>query len=93
VVRLHAHPMDWLVAGCTGVCYLEPISRKAFAELRNVTTIECNDIGTALEAWCWAFESDEDELARFSIDDSPAEIRSYFESEVKWQVAVAESRK
>jgi hypothetical protein len=48
VVRLHAHPMNWLESGCTGVCHIEPISRKALAELRNVETIECNDIHTAV---------------------------------------------
>jgi hypothetical protein len=92
VVRLHAHPMDWLEAGCIGVCYIEPCSRKALKELHAAKTIQCNDIHTALEAWDWAFGGDDDELARFDIDDSPASIRSYFESEVEWQVAVAESR-
>jgi hypothetical protein len=85
VVRLHAHPMDWLEAGCTGVCYIEPISRKALRELRGVTTIECNDIHTALEVWDWAFDGDEDELSRFLIDDSPLAIRCYFEDEVRWR--------
>jgi hypothetical protein len=87
VVRLHPHPMDWLEAGCTGVCHIEPISRKALAELRNVETIECNDIYTALEAWDWGFGADEDELARFAIDDTPASIRDYFEAEAKWRTA------
>jgi hypothetical protein len=87
VVRLHAHPMDWLESGCTGVCHVEPISRKALAELRNVETIECNDIHTALEAWDWGFGADEDELARFAIDDTPASIRAYFEAEAKWRTA------
>jgi hypothetical protein len=89
VVRLHAHPTDWLEAGCTGVCHIEPISRKALKELRSVTTIECNDIHTALEAaleaWDWAFGGDEDELSRFVIDDSPFAIRRYFEEEVIWR--------
>jgi hypothetical protein len=87
VVRLHAHPMDWLAAGCTGVCHVEPISRKALKELQSIETIQCNDIHTALEAWSWGFDSDDDELARFVIDDSPASIRSYFEAEVKWRTA------
>jgi hypothetical protein len=47
--------MDWLEAGCTGVCHIEPISRKALKDLRNVETIECNDIHTALEAWSWGY--------------------------------------
>ena len=90
VVRLHAHPMDWIESGCTGVCHIEPICRKALKELHAAKTIQCNDIGTALEAWDWGFGGDE--LSRFSIDDTPFSIRSYFEAEAKWQVAVAESR-
>jgi hypothetical protein len=85
VVRLHAHPMDWLEAGCTGLCHIESISRKALKDLRGATTIECNDIHTALEAWDWTFGGDEDELARFLIDDSPFAIRRYFEDEVLWR--------
>lgn len=87
IVRLHAHPMDWLEAGCTGVCHIEPASRKALKDLRKVSTIECNDIYTALEAWDWGFGGDDDELARFVIDDSPFSIRSYFEDEVRWRTA------
>ena len=87
VVRLHTHPMDWLEAGCIGVCHVEPISRKAFKELRSAETIECNDIHTALEAWSWGFSDDDDELARFVIDDSPYSIRLYFEAEVTRRVA------
>jgi hypothetical protein len=87
IIRLHSHPMDWLEAGCKGVCHIEPISRKALAELTDATTIECNDVYTALEAWDWAFGGDYDELARFSIDDSPASIRLYFEDEAKWRTA------
>ena len=82
VVRLHAHPMDWLEAGCTGVCHIEPVSRKALKDLRTATMIECNDIYTALEAWSWGFGAENDELARFSIDDAPLAIRQYFENEV-----------
>jgi hypothetical protein len=77
--------MDWLEAGCTGVCHIEPISRKALKDLGSVTTVECNDIHTALEAWDWAFGGDEDELSRFMIDDSPFAIRRYFEDEVLWR--------
>jgi hypothetical protein len=87
VIRLHAHPLDWLQSGCTGVCHVEPCSRKALAELTDATTIECNDIHTALEAWDWGFGGDEDELSRFVIDDTPAEIRSYFENAVRWRVS------
>jgi hypothetical protein len=90
VVRLHAHPMDWLMAGCTGVCHIEPISRKALADLRGVETIQCNDIHTALEAWEWAFSADDNELVRFEIDDTASNIGSYFEAEFKWQAALAE---
>ena len=35
VVRLHAHPMDWLESG-TGVCHIEPCSRKALKDLSQV---------------------------------------------------------
>ncbi len=86
IVRLHPHPMDWLEAGCTGVCHIEPISRKALKDLRSVETIECNDVHIALEAWSWGFSGQDDELARFSIDDTPFSIRCYFEDEVKWRV-------
>jgi hypothetical protein len=94
VVRLHAHPMDWLEAGCTGVCHIAETSRKALKDLRSATTIECNDIQTALEAWDWGFQTswpepyhdDNDALARFMIDDSPFSIRCYFEDEVRWRV-------
>jgi hypothetical protein len=89
VVRLHAHPMDWLEAGCTGVCHIEPVSRKALKELRTATTIECNDIHTALEAWDWGFDGDRacldslQALSRFVIDDTPIAIRNYFEREAR----------
>ncbi len=86
VVRLHAHPMDWLESGCTGACHIEPISRKALRDLRSVTTIECSDIHTALEAWDWAFGGDEDELARFDIDATPGAVSMYIEGEVEWRV-------
>jgi hypothetical protein len=84
--------MDWLEAGCSaGVCHIEPISRKALAELRNVDTIESNDIHTALEAWSWGFGGEDDALARFEIDDTPAAIRSYFEEQAQWYAASKES--
>ena len=89
VLRLHAHPFDWVEAGCTGVCHIEPISRKALKDLCAVTTIECNDIHTALEAWDWGFESDDDELARFVVDDTPGNITAYYEDEAKWRVATS----
>jgi hypothetical protein len=85
VVRLHAHPMDWLEAGCTGVCHIEPIGRKALKELSGAPTIECDDTYTALEAWSWGFGADEDKLSRFVIDDAPLAVRSYFEDEVRWR--------
>ena len=91
-VRLHAHPMDWLEAGCTGVCHIEPISRKALKDLRAAERIECNCIHTALEAWDWGFGGEDDELKRFEIDDSPFNIRCYFEDEVRWQVRMAVAR-
>lgn len=97
-VRLHAHPMDWIEAGCTGVCHIEPISRNALKDLRKATRIECNDIHTALEAWDWGFDADRtnddapSDMARFVIDDSPFNIRAYFEDEVRWQVRMAVAR-
>lgn len=84
VVRLHAHPMDWLDAGCSGACHIAPINRKALKELAQAKTIECNDIETALEAWDWGFGSDEAELARFEIDDTPDAIQAHYESLVRW---------
>ena len=86
VVRLHAHPMDWLESG-TGVCHIEPCSRKALKELSRAATIECNCIYTALEAWDWGFAGEDDELSRFEIDDSLFAIRQYFEDEVRWRTA------
>lgn len=83
VVRLHAHPMDWLDAGCAGVCHVEPISRKGLKELAQAKTIECDDIETALEAWDWGFGPDEAELARFEIDDTPHAIQAYYERAVR----------
>jgi hypothetical protein len=77
--------MDWLEAGCTGACHIEPFARKALKDLSQATTIECNDIHTALEAWSWAFGGEDDELALFSIDDSPLAIHHYFEEELLWQ--------
>lgn len=56
VVRLHAHPLDWLQAGCAGVCHVAPINRQALKELRSAKSIVCNCIHTAAEAWAWAFE-------------------------------------
>jgi hypothetical protein len=87
VVRLHAHPMDWLEAGCTGVCHIEPISRKALKDLRGAERIECNCIHTALEAWDWGFGGEDDELKRFEIDDSAFNIRCYFEDDFKFRTA------
>ena len=91
VVRLHPHPMDWLDAGCTGICHIESTSRKALRALRDIGTIECNCIRTALEAWDWGFDADRanfdspKDMARFMIDDSPFNIRQYFEDEVRWR--------
>ncbi|MDH2341548.1 hypothetical protein [Bradyrhizobium sp. SSUT77] len=89
VLRLHAHPMDWLQAGCTGVCHVAGISRKALKELAQAQTIECNDIETALEAWDWGFGADEDALARFEIDQPPQAIQAYYEREIRWHAARA----
>jgi hypothetical protein len=90
--RLHAHPIDWLESGCTGVCHIEPITRAALKDLQAATTIECNDVHTALEAWDWAFGGEDDELARFSIDDTPGNISAYYEDDFKWRTASKEAR-
>jgi len=88
VVRLHVHPLDWLEAGCKGVCHIEPISRKALQELTDATTIECNDIHTALEAWDWGFGGDPQELERFDIDDTPDSINEYYDRSVRHHAAL-----
>jgi hypothetical protein len=90
--RLHAHPMDWIESGCTGVCHIESVSREALKDLRAATTIECNDVHTALTAWDWGFGGDDDELARFVIDDSAAGICSYLETDIRWRTASKESQ-
>jgi hypothetical protein len=90
--RLHSHPMDWLEAGCVGACHVEPISRKALKDLHTATTIKCNDIHTALEAWDWGFGGEDEELARFVIDDTPGNISAYYEDDFKWRSASKESR-
>jgi hypothetical protein len=91
IIRLHAHPLDWLESGCTGVCHIAESSRKALKDLRKVTQIECNDIHAALEAWDWAFgeqgDETDDELSRFIVDDTPFAIRSYFEEQITWRLA------
>jgi hypothetical protein len=92
VVRLHPNPTEWLESGCTGVCHIEPIARTALKDLQAATTIECNDVHTALQAWDWGFDADEDELARFVIDDTPAGIRSYLETDIRWRTASRESQ-
>jgi hypothetical protein len=86
VVRLHAHPMDWLEAGCTGACHIEPVSRKALKELSRAVIIECNCIHTALEAWDWGFGGDEAEKGRFEIDCTPESLSRHCEDEVRWRV-------
>jgi hypothetical protein len=49
--------------------------------------MECNDVGTALQAWDWGFGGEDDALARFAIDDSPESIRCYFRDEADWRTA------
>ena len=84
-IRLHRDPIDWLEAGCQGVCHLEPISRQALKDLRAADKILCNDIHTALEAWEWGFGADDDDLTRFVIDAAPENIRYYFERQARHQ--------
>jgi hypothetical protein len=78
VVRLHSHPMDWLAAGCRGVCHIESISRDALKDLRSVRRVICNDIHTALEAWGWS-SHDDGVPGRWMIDDEPGNILAYFD--------------
>jgi hypothetical protein len=89
--RLHVHPLDWIEAG-HGACHIEPIGRKALKDLRAATTIECSCIETALQAWDWGFGGEDDELACFSIDDTPDGIRSYLETDIRWRTASKESQ-
>lgn len=84
-IRLHRDPIDWLEAGCRGTCHIEPISRQGLKDLRQAEQIICSDTHTALEAWDWAFGADDDELARFQIDDSAENIRNYFSQQAKWR--------
>ncbi|MDA9437241.1 hypothetical protein [Bradyrhizobium sp. CCBAU 51627] len=85
-IRLHAHPLNWLQSGCTGVCHIASISRAALKELVAVQRIECSDIRTAMEAWDWGFGDDEG-LSRFWIDDTVGSIRTYFEADARWRIA------
>ncbi|WP_256807801.1 hypothetical protein [Bradyrhizobium sp. Bra64] len=92
VVRLHAQPMDWLKAGCTGACHIAPMSRKALNELAGAGIIECNKIETALEAWDWAFGADDAELARFEVDDKCEAIEAYYERQVSWHAELVTAK-
>jgi hypothetical protein len=83
-VRLHRDPADWLEAGCTGVCHIEPISRAGLKDLQQMDRIICSDVHTALEAWDWGFGGNDAELGRFVIDAEPEMIRTYFERQAKW---------
>lgn len=85
VIRLHRDPVDWLEAGCRGICHVELISRQALKELDAAEEIHCNDIHTALEAWDWGFSSDDKELKRFVIDAHPENIRDYFNDQARWR--------
>jgi hypothetical protein len=79
IVRLHSHPMDWLVAGCRGVCHIETISREALKDLRSVRGVICSDIHTALEAWGWSSSDDDFASGRWMIDAEPENIIAYFD--------------
>ncbi|MQX70072.1 hypothetical protein [Sinorhizobium meliloti] len=89
-VRLHKHPMDWLGAGSTGCCYIDPQRRTPMKRLQAVGKIYCNDVELALEAWEWGFSAHDEHLDRFEIDDHPDNIRDYFEAQA---MAQALSRK
>ncbi|WP_298883901.1 hypothetical protein [uncultured Bradyrhizobium sp.] len=84
-VRLHARPVDWLEAGCTGVCHIALVSRDGLRQLRKARVIECNDIGAALEAWDFGFGGDERKLGRFEIDDVPSSIAEYVDVNARVQ--------
>lgn len=82
VVRLHFSPLDWLEAGCTGVCQIHPYARRHFKDLSRCKVIQCNSFELALEAWDWAFDGNDDELDRFECDDHPENIKAYFDRRV-----------
>jgi hypothetical protein len=84
-VRLHAEPVKWLDAGCTGCCHVGLTSRKGLQELQPMQAIHCRNIETALEAWTWGFGEDDAKLAHFVIDASPMAIRRYYEKEARWR--------
>lgn len=89
VVRLHPHPIDWIEAGCTGACHIDD-NRRSFSDLAGATTIQCNDIETALAAWDHGFGAEDEALDRFTVDDDPANIRAYFERQA---ARIARTRK
>lgn len=77
-VRLHAGPLDWLAAGCTGCCSIHPYQRGHMRALRRADAILCDDIALAMEAWEWGFGAHDDDLGKFLIDDDPENIADYF---------------
>jgi hypothetical protein len=90
-VRLHRDPIEWLAAGCIGICHIEPICRSAMKALRQFDRIVCNDVHTALDSWDWGFGGDDEELSRFAIDADEESLRLYFERQAKW-MALAKLR-
>src|SRR4051812_44480353 len=50
-IRLHAHPMDWLDAGCRGVAHVCRHSRDALKDLLTVERVRCNRINTVTSVW------------------------------------------
>lgn len=92
-VRLHADPMDWLRAGCKGLCHVSRHgSMRAFEDLHSAERILCADVETALTAWEWGFGCDDDALARFEIDAAPDEIRAHIEREARHAAILARRR-
>jgi hypothetical protein len=80
VVRLHANPIDWLRAGCTGACHVGDAWPPAeFYLLEDAETIHCAELETALWAWRWAFDGNETSLDRFDVYDTPERIRTHFQ--------------
>ncbi|AHF86705.1 hypothetical protein RLEG3_18395 [Rhizobium leguminosarum bv. trifolii WSM1689] len=82
-IRLHGCVSDWLDAGGEGCVFIDPQRRSPLKRLQSVGKILCSDVGTALEAWEWAFGADDNELGRFEIDDTPENIEAYFRAQAE----------
>ena len=89
-VRLHAHPMDWLEAGCVGCCHVAPINRQGLKILREAKSIVCNDVTTAIDAFSWIEDYGMAEGIVFECDDTPDAIERYFDADMDGRCAAIE---